>query len=263
MCAPEIDRDPFRVLIGLLRSNKNSDQLLLAAEAAGLRFDPVLDEMDAGSHTNRIRVLVPRILVAYETLPAEQQLLAAQAAVRALRDAGFDLELLSQRLNVAGWELRDTGFVVRSPETREVFFPKGSQWDAFLDLRNRLARAQERIVVVDPYCDATIFDLLAQPLDELTLQLQILCLTRASAAVRGAADRFSAQYPGVTVEVRTTRDFHDRFVVLDGTTCIHVGASINRAGTTACMVSVLDDPPNRDALLAQILDSWNNATEVT
>ena len=121
MCAPEIDRDPFRVLIGLLRSNTNSDQLLLAAEAAGLRFDPVLDERDAGSHTNRIRVLVPRILVAYETLPAEQQLLAAQAAVRALRDAGFDLELLSQRLNVAGWELRDTGFVVRSPETREVF----------------------------------------------------------------------------------------------------------------------------------------------
>ena len=261
MCAPEADRDPFRVLIGLIRAHNDSDKLLLAAEAAGLRFATDLDERQDGAHRTRIRALVPRILAAYENLPGEEQLLVGQAALRALRADGFDMEAVNQALNAAGWELRDAGFVVRSPETRELFFPRGSQWDAFVVLRNLLARARERIIVVDPYCDATIFEMLGHPPDRLTLE--ILCSPRSSAAVLAAARRFREQYPPVTVGVRTTQDFHDRFVVLDGTTCVHVGASINHAGRTAFMVSVLEDQANRDALLRQILASWNNATEAT
>lgn len=262
MCAPEIARDPFRVLIGLLRANPNSDQLLSAAESAGLVFDSVLGEADAGSHTTRTRALVPRIEVAYDALPAEQRLLAAQAAVAALRDHGFDMDLLSERLNVAGWALRDTGFVVESPETREVFFPKDSQWDAFVVLRNWFAQAQEQVLVVDPYCDATVFELLVPSLLERQLQVDILC--RANPAdVRAGARHLRAQHRTVTVRVRTTQDFHDRFVVLDDAICLHVGASLNHAGTRAFMVSALEGQATRDALLAHIRDSWNDGTEAT
>ena len=263
MCAPEIARDPFRVVIGVLRANTNSDQLLVAAEAAGLVFDLDLDQRDAGSHTTRIRALAPRILRAYEALPDEQRLVAAQAAVAALRRHGLDMELLTERLNVAGWALRDTQFVVQSPETREVFFPKGSQWDAFVVLRDRLAQAQERILVVDPYCDATVFELLVPRLLERLLQIDILCRPTARADVRGGGRRLREQYPNVTVRVRTTLDFHDRFLVLDDAICIHVGASLNHAGTRAFMVSDLEGQATRDALLAHIRDSWNDATEAT
>ena len=131
MCAPETERDPFRVLIGLIRAHNDSDKLLLAAEAAGLQFAADLDERQDGAHKTRIRALVPRILAAYENLPGEEQLLVGQASLRALRDDGFDMTAVNQALNAAGWELRDAGFVVRSPETRELFFPRGSQWDAF------------------------------------------------------------------------------------------------------------------------------------
>ena len=263
MCAPEVARDPFRVLIGVLRANTNSDQLLWAAEAAGLVFDPDLDQRDAGSHTTRIRALAPRILHAYDALPDEQRLVAAQAAVAALRGHGLDMELLTERLNVAGWALRDTQFVVQSPETREVFFPKGSQWDAFVVLRDRLAQAQERILVVDPYCDATVFELLVPPLLERLLQVDILCRPTARADVHAGARRLREQYRNVTVRVRTTLDFHDRFLVLDGAVCIHVGASLNHAGTRAFMVSDLEGQATRDALLAHIRDSWNDAAEAT
>ena len=39
----------------------------------------------------------------------------------------------------------------------------------------------------------------------------------------------AAQRPGVTIEVRRTKDFHDRFIVVDGKTCVQVGASIKDA----------------------------------
>jgi hypothetical protein len=58
------------------------------------------------------------------------------------------------------------------------------------------------------------------------------------------------------IQVRQAKDFHDRFVVLDGTSCVHVGASINGAGKTAFMISKVEDASNRDALIKQIEISW-------
>ena len=235
--------------------------LLAAGEGAGLGFDPGVDAPNDGSHKNRIRVLAPRILEAYERLPHQERLLAGQGMLAALRGCGFDMAAVAAGLNAAGWNLCDTGFDVRSPETRELFFPKDSQWDAFVVLRNLLGRARERVVVVDPYCDERIFELLTAPPDGLVVE--VLCSGRTSTQVLGARRAFCQQYRRVTVEVRITADFHDRFVVLDGKTCIHVGASINHAGRTAFMVSELADPANREALLRQICESWNDATQAT
>ena len=73
---------------------------------------------------------------------------------------------------------------------------------------------------------------------------------------------FMGQYPNVTVHVRTTTDFHDRFIVLDGTVCVHVGASIKDAGKRACMVSRIEDVANRDAMLRQLDESWEAGTQL-
>ena len=70
------------------------------------------------------------------------------------------------------------------------------------------------------------------------------------------------QYPNVAVNVRTTTDFHDRFIVLDGNVCVHVGASIKDAGKRACMVSRIEDVANRDAMLRQLNQSWEAGTHV-
>ena len=141
-----------------------------------------------------------------------------------------------------------------------MFFPKGSPWDAFVLVRDIFAKANESITIVDPYCDTTIFQSLLER--NLTgLHIQILCWRYAEAVAVGAAT-FTAQYPGVTVEVRRTRDFHDRFIVVDGTSCLHVGASIKDAGNRACMISSIEDQRNREALLQQLQKSWERGTEV-
>ena len=99
-------------------------------------FDTELSKVEAYSHRTRIRAYLPRILAAYDTLDSNAQLTTALAAVKAIRRSGFDMATVAERLHTAGWELRDNGFVVQSPETREMFFPKGSPWDAFVLLRD-------------------------------------------------------------------------------------------------------------------------------
>ena len=61
---------------------------------------------------------------------------------------------------------------------------------------------------------------------------------------------------------RQAKDFHDRFVVVDGNSCVHIGASINGAGKTAFMISKVEDQVNRDALLKQIEASWAGAVQL-
>lgn len=245
------DRDPFRVVIGLIN---DSDLLLRVAFAAGLQFEGILSEVEAYSHKTRFRVLAPRILAAYDSLDGGNQLKAALAAVEALRCSGFDMDAVGDGLNKAGWELRDAGFVVRSPVTREIFFPRGSPWDAFVVLRDLFAEAQDSIVIVDPYCDTSVFHML-EKCPRGTLDIRILCSRHADTVATGAR-AFMGQHKSISVQVRTTRDFHDRFIVLDGTVCVHVGASIKDAGNKACMVSRIEDSGNRDAMLRQLCKSW-------
>ena len=246
------DLDPFRVVIGLI---DDSDTLLRAVYAAGLQFDAGLNDADAYSHKTRVRALAPRILAAYDALAGDSRLMVALAAVAELRLSNPKMEaVLAEALARAGWDLRDTEFVVHSPETREVFFPKASQWDAFVVLRDLLAEARENIAIVDAYCSTKVFQMLEErSLDKL--HVRILCSKYAGAVAEGAK-AFTAQHGSVTVEVRKAQDFHDRFIVLDDNICVHVGASIKDAGKTAFMVSRIEDRRNREAMLKQLDESW-------
>lgn len=258
MCTEQNDRDPFRVIVGMI---DNSDVLLNAALSGGLSFDAELTDAEAYSHTTRIRALRPRVLAAYDVLESADRVRIALAAVEELRRSGFDMAAVAQRIRAAGWELRETGFVVLSPETREVFFPQGSPWDAFVVLRDLLREARESITIVDAYCDTTVFQLLQRRKLDDVLSLRVLCGQYAQ-AVAAEAETFIKQFPKVTVHVRTTADFHDRFIVLDENVCVHVGASIKDAGNRACMVSRIEDVVNRDAMLSQVNKSWEAGTHV-
>jgi hypothetical protein len=205
--------------------------------------------------------LRPRILEAYDAIAEDQQLTAARAAVAALMSIDDSAAAkAAEALARAGWEIRDSELAVRTPEVREVFFPKGSQWDAFVVLRQVFAEAKTTLTIVDPYCDGTVFQMLAAR-DLTSLEVKILCAKNAE-AVAAEAKKFVAQYPGVTVRLRQAKDFHDRFVAVDNTHCIHVGASIKDAGKTAFMVSRVEDSDNRKALLAAIQGSWTSASPV-
>ena len=143
-----------------------------------------------------------------------------------------------------------------------MFFPKGSQWDAFVVIRDVFHRAQQSITIVDPYANGTIFQLLARD-GGVPLRVRVLC-SKYAAAVAAEATTFSAQHPGTTVEVRSTRkEFHDRFIMVDEDEYVHLGASIKDAGNTAFMISAIEDETNKVALVSAFNNAWEAAQVVT
>ncbi len=247
--------DPFRALIGVLERRANSDVLRAAVNAAGLIFDSSLSANDAFSHTTRIRALVPRILNAYDALDQQDQLSVARTVLLSTND-----EEIAATLERLGWSIQNGDLVVKTPDVREVFFPKGSPWDAHVVLQALFAEARQSLTIIDAYADTTIFQMLSGR-SVAGLTVHILC-SKYAPALSAEAKRFVAQYGGVTVEIRQSRDFHDRFVMIDRETCVHIGASIKDAGRTACMIIRVEDDLTRSALLCALTTAWEEATVV-
>ena len=51
--------------------------------------------------------------------------------------------------------------------------------------------------------------------------------------------KFNAQYPKLSV--KTTTDFHDRFLILDKSEVYHIGASIKDAGKKSFGITKIED----------------------
>lgn len=139
---------------------------------------------------------------------------------------------------------------------RELFFPHGTQHDAYVRLKEILRRAQHTTRIIDPYLDETIFALLGITMVPLKVEL---LTNRLPDDFMHEAAKFREQYPQVAIEVRGSAEFHDRFVIIDSAECWHVGHSIKDAGKRAFMLNRIEDPRNVESLLLSSNAAWSGA----
>jgi hypothetical protein len=258
------DLDPFRVVVSFCSQTNNADLFLDVFIGAGLVFDASLVGADNFSHGNRIRALRPRVLSAYDSLNSEAKLAVANAAISRFIILTERLPAISVQMVEAlakiGWAVRDKILVAAEPQIREIFFPKGSQWDAFVAIREFIDKAKASLLLIDPYCDREFFGLL-QSSAARPLNVRLLCRNNPG-GLKAEAKAFMSQYCHVKVELRTSSDFHDRFLIVDETVCIHIGASINHAGSRGFMISQIEDASNRHILLQASEDAWRKGAPV-
>jgi hypothetical protein len=151
-------------------------------------------------------------------------------------------------------------FPVRQTYTarREQYFPLNSPHDAYVEIRKIIQRAQKSLQIIDPYVDVTLFKLLSTV--NAKLDVAVLTSKCGPGDFTLEASKFKSQYPSITFAVRTTREFHDRFLVVDERECFHLGASIKDAGRQDFMIHSVEDADNIQALLLRQKAAWAKAT---
>jgi hypothetical protein len=262
--------DPFQVVVSFASEADNADWFIETFSGIGLKFDICLVGDDNFSHGNRIRALRPRVLEAYDSLSPEAKLAAANAVIgrflariqrvqQVPHFHGFSERMLGVFQKI-GWGFQDDRLVTLEPQIREMFFPKDSQWDAFVVIRGIIEKAKSELMVVDPFCDREIFAILQSSTERPKL-VRLLCRNKPD-DLKAEAKKFCEQHSEMRIEVRTSSDFHDRFLVVDQATCIHIGASINHAGSRAFMISAVEDKSNRDALIKVVSEAWRTGVPV-
>lgn len=145
------------------------------------------------------------------------------------------------------------------PNPMQVFLPAGSAHDAYVEIRKIVQLSNSEILIVDSYVDETLWPLLKN-LSPNT-KIRILTMTMKGDFTL-EAKKFLAQH-GNAIEVRQTPQYHDRFILMDGGRCWHLGASIKDAGTKAFAMSEILSPEISSAIRADVEGKWNAATVVS
>ena len=130
---------------------------------------------------------------------------------------------------------------------QKVFFD-GQVYDAFEQMKKFVRMAKKELIIIDPYFADSVLPLIAQKRKDV----EVLVVKNSRSKLLHDVDiaQFNAQYSN-SLTVKLSDRFHDRFLIIDKTTLIHVGASLNHLGKKCFAFSSLDKS-NIPDILAKI-----------
>ncbi len=172
-----------------------------------------------------------------------------QWANRVLKDYLLKGYSVNQRLNDMGKELaeiKDTlyehskkiDFFVRTslPPVEGIFFD-GQIFDAYKFAMDLIKTARKSLLLIDNYVDESVLLMLSKrnPGVSATIYTQ-----KVTAQLQLDLDKHNDQYP--PINIRTYRNSHDRFLIVDDIEVYHIGASLKDLGKKMFAFSKLDIP---------------------
>ena len=188
------------------------------------------------------------------TFVAMRRAIASVAPLLARIEVAERRQIADQARNDANQVRNEERFKLILDAMQEKTFPPqkvfydGQIYDAFDQMKKFVHMAKTELIVIDPYFDDSVLPLIAQKRPGVS----VLVVKNMRKNLLHAVDvaRFNAQY-GNTLTVKESTKFHDRFLIIDKTTLIHVGASFNHLGKK-CFAFASMDKSNIPDILAKI-----------
>jgi len=142
-------------------------------------------------------------------------------------------------------------------EKTQFFLPAGEIYVSTKLLFNVFKRANTSLEVIDGYLDDEVFNYIDSLSDSITMRF----LTSTPKSIfKKLYDALRQRRPNI--EARKNPDFHDRFLIIDGSEVWHLGASINGIGKKAFMLSKLTDQNEVSRLLTDYSKWWAEGVPV-
>jgi hypothetical protein len=141
--------------------------------------------------------------------------------------------------------------------TREGIFFAGQYFDALREVTELIAQAKTSIVLIDAYVSSDTLSIVSEKQAAVVVRI----LTHdPSGSLKVAAQAFQKQFGAL--EIRSSKAFHDRFLILDDRDCYHFGASIKDLGHRGFMFSKIEEAEVVDSLRRKFLVEWQSAVVV-
>ena len=127
-------------------------------------------------------------------------------------------------------------YMANNTEVKQNIFFDGQIYDAFRFIVSIIQKANKELILIDNYVDVNTLNMLCKK--NKGVDINILTAGKGSLSVKDIT-KFNAQYPKLSV--KTTTDFHDRFLIIDKTGVYHIGASIKDAGKKSFGITKIED----------------------
>ena len=131
---------------------------------------------------------------------------------------------------------------------QKIFFD-GQFYDAFAQMKKFIRLAKKELIIIDPYFDDSVLPIIAQK--RAGVRVTVVNCPRGAKLLHAVdVNQFNLQYANSLV-IKTTDKFHDRFLIIDNASAIHIGASLNYLGKK-CFACSTFDPLNIPEMLARL-----------
>lgn len=131
-------------------------------------------------------------------------------------------------------------------EEKQGIFFQGQIFDAYAKFESFIAQAEKEIILIDSYVDLSVLERLSKKQSGVNVTIYTDPKTKLTAQ---DIQKFNAQYP--TMSVKHTTKMHDRFLIVDGKTLYHIGASLKDLGKK-CFAFELLEPSLIPAILQNV-----------
>ena len=128
-------------------------------------------------------------------------------------------------------------FVRTSLPPVEGIFYDGQIFDAYKFATDLIRTAKKSILLIDNYVDDSVLLMLSKRDKGVTATI---CTHTISNQLNLDIQKHNSQYP--QIEVKTYKQSHDRFLIIDNTDVYHIGASLKDLGKKMFAFSKLDIP---------------------
>lgn len=165
-----------------------------------------------------------------------------QWANKVLKDYLLKGYSLNQRLQalertVAEHSQKIDFFVRISLPPVEGIFYNGQIFDAYKFATDLIKSAKHSLVLIDNYVDETTLLMLSKRSKGVSATIYT---AKISKQLQLDLDKHNDQYP--PIQVRTYKESHDRFLLIDETEVFHIGASIKDLGKKMFAFSKMNEP---------------------
>ena len=131
----------------------------------------------------------------------------------------------------------------RSQQPEKGIFFDGQVFDAYVFVSGLIKQAEKSVILIDNYVDESVLMLLSKR--EKGIKATIYT-KQISQQLQTDLKKHNAQYPAI--DVKTLKDSHDRFLMIDEKELYHIGASLKDLGKKWFAFSKMD------SLTKEILD---------
>ena len=139
-------------------------------------------------------------------------------------------------------------YIATTKEVKQKIFFNGQIYDAFSLMVELVEKAGTELILIDNYVDINTLNILSKKKDGVN----VLIVTSGNGNLTDKdIAKFNSQYPKLTVKI--SKDFHDRFLIIDRKEVYHIGASIKDAGKKSFGITKLEVEELTKSLLAKVL----------
>ena len=119
---------------------------------------------------------------------------------------------------------------------KQALFYSGQFYDAYEYVSDIIRRANDSIVLIDPYCDSKALTYLKNKKADAKV---IIVTSNPSKIEREELNKFESQYGEIVI--KELDDNHDRYLIIDKNECYNLGASLNYMGKKSFSIIKNDD----------------------